>query len=148
MTHRRRLRFSWLPIRVRLTIAFAAVIAIVLVATGAFLYAQFRSDLDAQIDSALLRDAGDVKTLVEFGRGGTVTTSGLGLAQVYDSAGRVVGSSLRVKGERSLTADQAVRATRGELDVDRETLPFGPVAVRAVPVRGPAGNGPWRSRTR
>ncbi len=139
MTHRRPLRFSWLPIRVRLTIAFAGVIAIVLVATGAFLYAQFRRDLDAQIDSALLRDAGDVKTLVEFGRGGAVTTSGLGLAQVYDSAGRVVGSSLKVQGVRLLTADQAVRATRGELDVDRETLPFGPVAVRAIPARGPAG---------
>ena len=112
MSHRRLLlRFSWLPIRVRLTIAFASVMAIVLVATGAFVYAQFRSDLDAQIDNALLRDAGDARTLVEFGRGDTVTSSGLGLAQVYDSAGHVVGSSLKVKGVRLLTVDQAVRAT-------------------------------------
>lgn len=145
MSHRRLLRFSWLPIRVRLTIAFASVITIVLVATGAFLYAQFRSDLDAQIDNALLRDAGDVKTLVEFGRAGAVTTSGLGLAQVYDSAGRVAGSSLKVKDVRLLTVEQAVRATRGELDVDRETLPIGPVAVRAIPARGPGGSEPSRS---
>src|SRR5947209_20033449 len=103
MSHRPQLRFSWLPIRVRLTFAFAGVMAIVLLATGAFLYAQYRSDLDAQIDSALLRDASDVKTLVEFGRSGGVDASGLGLAQVYDAAGRVVGSSLNVKGVRLLT---------------------------------------------
>ena len=139
MSHRPQLRFSWLPIRVRLTFAFAGVMAIVLLATGAFLYAQYRSDLDAQIDSALLRDAGDVKTLVEFGRSGAVDASGLGLAQVYDAAGRVVGSSLKVKGVRLLTVEQAMRAARGELDVDRETLPMGPVAVRAIPARGPAG---------
>ncbi len=113
--------------------------AIVLVATGAFVYAQFRSDLDAQIDNALLREAGDAKTLVEFGRSGAVTSSGLGLAQVYDSTGRVVGSSLKVKGVRLLNVGQAVRATHRELDVDRQTLPIGSVAVRAIPVRGPSG---------
>ena len=127
------LRFSWLPIRVRLTIAFAGVMAAVLIALGAVLYAQFRNDLDDQVDSALLSQAGDVSTLVELGHVGAVTSSGLGLAQVYDSAGRVVGSSLKVRGVRLLTAAEAVRATHGEIDVDRRVLPIGTVAIRAVP---------------
>src|SRR6185437_10225330 len=134
-----RLRFSWLPIRVRLTIAFAAVMAIVLIALGGFLYAQFRTDLDDQVDSALLNQAGDVSTLVEVGRVRAVTNSGLGLAQVYDAAGRIVGSSLKVKGVRLLTTAEAVRATHGELDVDRRVLPLGTVAIRAVPALAPDG---------
>ena len=133
------LRFSWLPIRVRLTLAFAGVMAVVLIVLGALLYAQFRHDLDVQVDNALLSQAGDVQTLVEFGRVGAVTSSGLGLAQVYDAAGRVVGSSLKVKGVRLLTAAEAVRATQGELDVDRRTLPIGTVAIRAIPAVAPGG---------
>ena len=133
------LRFSWLPIRARLTIAFAGVMAAVLIALGVVLYAQFRNDLDDQVDSALLSQAGDVSTLVELGRVGAVTSSGLGLAQVYDSAGRVVGSSLKVRGVRLLTAAEAVRATHGEIDVDRRVLPIGTVAIRAVPALAPEG---------
>jgi signal transduction histidine kinase len=133
------LRFSWLPIRVRLTIAFAGVMAAVLIALGAVLYTQFRNDLDDQVDSALLSQAGDVSTLVELGRVGAVTSSGLGLAQVYDSAGRVVGSSLKVRGVRLLTAAEAVRATHGEIDVDRRVLTIGTVAIRAVPALAPDG---------
>lgn len=128
---------SRLTIRVRLTIAFAGVMAVVLVATGAFLYEQFRSDLDAQTDSALLREARDAKTLIEFGHVGAVTSSGLGLAQVYDSAGHVVGSSLKVNGVRLLSVSEAIRATHGELDVDRRTLSVGTVAVRAIPAVAP-----------
>jgi signal transduction histidine kinase len=132
-------RFSWLPIRVRLTIAFAGVMAAVLIALGTFLYAQFRNDLDTQIDSALLSQAGDAQALVELGRVRAVTSSGLGLAQVYDSTGRVLGSSLKVKGVRLLTASEAVQAVRGEFDVDRRTLPIGTVAIRAIPATSPGG---------
>jgi signal transduction histidine kinase len=132
-------RFSWLPIRIRLTIAFAGVMAVVLIALGAFLDAQFRSDLDAQIDSALLNQASDVQTLIEVGRVRAVTSSGLGLAQVYDASGRVVGSSLKVKGVRLLTPAEAVRATRSQVNVDRRTLSIGTVAIRAIPATAPGG---------
>ena len=54
MAHPRWLtRFSRVPIRARLTIAFVAMMATVLAAAGAFLYAQFRSTLDAQINDEL-----------------------------------------------------------------------------------------------
>jgi hypothetical protein len=51
-------RFSHVPIRVRLTIVFVAIMATVLAAAGVFVYAQFHSTLDAQISDALrLEDA-------------------------------------------------------------------------------------------
>jgi two-component system, OmpR family, sensor kinase len=128
-------RFVRLPIRARLTIAFAAVMAAVLAAAGAFLYAQFRSDLDAQIDSDLLRQAEDVKTLVGDEGVSDINASGLGLAQVYDAGGGLVGSSLKVAGFRLLTPIEAARATRHQERIERRTLDFGAVRIRAIPAR-------------
>ena len=44
---------SRLPIRVRLTLAFALAMAVVLAATGAFLYMRLQSSLDEAIDQGL-----------------------------------------------------------------------------------------------
>ena len=44
---------SRLPIRVRLTLAFALAMAVVLAATGAFLYMRLQSSLDEAIDEGL-----------------------------------------------------------------------------------------------
>ena len=85
-------RAERLPIRVRLTIAFAAVMAAVLAAAGVFLYSQFAADLDAQLDAALRAEATDLAALVEQGGAGAVTVSGEPLAQVFGArrtAGRV-----------------------------------------------------------
>ena len=58
--------FGWLrrlPIRWRLTLAFAGVMAIVLAALIAFLYFHFRSDLDYNIDQSLRARAQEVAGL-------------------------------------------------------------------------------------
>jgi two-component system OmpR family sensor kinase len=136
-------RFIGLPIRARLTIAFAGVMAAVLAAAGSFLYSQFERDLNAQVNSALVSDAQDVKALVEVGRQSAITTSGLGLAQIYDSDGRIVGSSLRARHLRLLTPAEAAHATRRPKPIDKRTLPFGTVRVRAFPAR--AQNGTLRA---
>ena len=129
-----------LPIRARLTIAFVGVMAAVFAALGAFLYAQIESDLDAQVNNALLSEAQDVDALVQVGRVAAISKSGLGLAQVYDAAGRVVGSSLKVGRARLLGPQEAVGATRRQQLIDRRTLSFGIVRVIGIPAFAPDGS--------
>jgi signal transduction histidine kinase len=129
-----------LPIRARLTIAFVGVMAVVFAALGAFVYAQIESDLDAQVNNALLSEAQDVEALVQVGRVAAISKSGLGLAQVYDGAGRVVGSSLKVRGARLLGPREAVEATQRQQLIDRRTLSFGTVRVIGIPAFAPDGS--------
>jgi signal transduction histidine kinase len=142
MTKRQRThsRFVGLPIRVRLTIAFVGVMAAVLAAIGAFVYAQIKSDLDAQVNNALLSEAQDVEALVQVGRVAAISRSGLGLAQVYDADGRVVGSSLKVGRARLLSPGEAVQATERQQLIDRRTLSFGTVRVIGIPAFAPDGS--------
>ena len=137
--HRPLSRFVRLPIRVRLTIAFVGVMAAVLAAVGAFVYAQIGSDLDAQVDNALLSEAQDVEALVQIGRVASISKSGLGLAQVYDAAGGIVGSSLKLRRVRLLLPQEAVRATQRQLLIHRRTLSFGTVRVLGIPAVAPDG---------
>ena len=60
----RRTSFRRLPIRLRLTVAFAGVLAAVLVVGGIALYALFRQDFDQQIDRDLDTRLTDVARLV------------------------------------------------------------------------------------
>ena len=53
-----------IPIRLRLTLAFAATITVVLAATGMFLYLHMGSDLDHSIDKGLRSRTGDIRALV------------------------------------------------------------------------------------
>lgn len=128
-----------LPIRVRLTIAFATAMAAVLAAAGVFVYAQSRSDLDAQIDAALRSDAADLEALVRVGRVGAVTTSGVGLAQVYAADGRVLASSAKARPLRLLTRGEAARAVHRPGRIDRRAS----LRIRAIPAT--ARNGTVRA---
>jgi two-component system OmpR family sensor kinase len=95
--------FGWLrrlPIRWRLTLAFAAVMAILLAALIAFLYFHFRSDLDYNIDQSLRARAQEVAGLTRDenpadtrGALGTLPTNGDNFVQVLDPGGRVLGAS-------------------------------------------------------
>src|SRR4051812_50158239 len=80
-----------LPIRIRLTLAFALVMAVVLAATGAFLYLRLASGLDRTIEQGLRTRAADITALVRQsdtglreGRTGGVDT---GPAQGVDARG-------------------------------------------------------------
>src|SRR5215210_879139 len=89
-----------LPVRVRVTLAFAGVMAVVLLATGLFVYLRLAADLDATIDQGLRSRASDVAALVARS-GGTLASPGRpqlvepgeDLAQVLDESGRVVGAT-------------------------------------------------------
>jgi signal transduction histidine kinase len=126
-------RFARLPIRARLTIAFAAVMAGVLAAAGVFLFAQFRTDLDAQINAALRAQADGVEALVDSGGPAAVASSGAALAQIYAADGRLLASSRNAAGSRFLTTVEARRAARQPLSITRRALPAGSSRVRAVP---------------
>src|SRR4051795_3905382 len=128
-------RADRLPIRVRLTIAFAAVMAAVLVAAGIFLYSQFAADLDAQIDAALRAEATDLTALVKEGGAGAVTFSGEPLAQVYGAGGRLLASTRRATGVRLLAPAEARRATRRPRTIRRPPLPAGAARLPPAPPR-------------
>jgi two-component system, OmpR family, sensor kinase len=120
------------------------VMAAVLAAAGAFLYAQFRGDLDSQLDAALKTEALSAVALADVGRLRAIDqTAGVALVQVYDADGRIIASSTKARGRRLLTAAEAVRATRRTLQIDRRRLASESVRVRAVPAR--TGNGTPRS---
>ena len=82
---------SRLPIRVRLTIAFAAATTLVLIAAAAFVYAQLRADLDESIDATLQARATAVAT--GGAAAGIAGDDEDGFAQVQSPDGRVVDSA-------------------------------------------------------
>jgi two-component system OmpR family sensor kinase len=132
-------RFHRLPIRVRLTVAFAVVMAAVLAGAGVFLFVQIRSDLDAQIDIALHLQAANVVRLVEQGEPQTINSTGSGLAQVYGAGGRLLFSTRAAAGSRLLTPAEAARATSGPYRIEHRALASGSARVLALPARAPNG---------
>jgi two-component system, OmpR family, sensor kinase len=125
--------FRRLPIRVRLTLAFAGVLTAVVVAGGVVLYSEFERDLDEQIDRDLNTRLADVAALVsdEQDPQGALAGSGVGIAQIYGDGGRLLASTPPVASGRLLTAAEVRRAEREELQVDRADTPTGAARLRA-----------------
>jgi two-component system, OmpR family, sensor kinase len=112
---------SRLPIRVRLSLAFAAAMAIVLAALGAFLYFQLRSSLDEQLEARLGAQASAAEA-------GAVVQRDENLAQMLDADGEVI---------RGFDRPLAEPATR-ERFVDRDVagLDDNPYRLLVVPAEG------------
>jgi two-component system OmpR family sensor kinase len=112
---------SRLPIRVRLSLAFAAAMAVVLAALGAFLYFQLRHSLDEQIEASLRAQA-------DAAAAGAVVQREESLAQVLDADGEVI---------RGFVRPLAEPATQ-EHFVDREVagLDDNPYRLLVVPAEG------------
>jgi two-component system, OmpR family, sensor kinase len=128
------------PIRVRLTLAFAGVMAVVLAATGLFLYLHLRSDLDRTIDRGLRSRAADVSALVQQADSGLRDAGarharGAGdVAQILRADGRIFDASPGLGRSRLLTPPQLGAARHGALSVDRAASPVGKIRLLAVPV--------------
>jgi signal transduction histidine kinase len=105
---------SRLPIRLRLTLAFAGVLAVLFSALGVVLYLRFESALDAGIDQALASRAGELAAAVAApGRGIPLaagpqpgTARGAGFGRLLGRAGRVLHGT-------PLAADREPAAERG-----------------------------------
>jgi signal transduction histidine kinase len=113
-----------LPIRLRLTLAFAAAMAIVLAGLGFLLYARMESSLDGAVERTLRGRADDVAALVRFrGIGLPQDSDGLSMkgqtfAQVLDESANVVDSTAELRQPLLSEADVA-RADNGPFFVDR-----------------------------
>jgi len=112
---------------------FAAVLALVLAATGTFVYLRMQTELTATIDRALRSRAADVTALVQqadtglrdAGRGGQQP------AQILDARGRVFDATPGLRGGPVLTRDRLRRALRGRLVIDANGARLLAVPVRA-----------------
>jgi two-component system, OmpR family, sensor kinase len=137
----RRPAFRRLPIRVRLTIAFAGVLTAVLGAGGLVLYTEFEHDLDDVIDRDLNARAADMAALVSEGRdpGRALSESGERLAQIYAPSGRLLATTTAFAGRRALTGRQVRDASHERLRIDRADTPIGDARLRAVPTSGGDG---------
>jgi two-component system, OmpR family, sensor kinase len=137
----RRSAFRRLPIRLRLTIAFAGVLTVVLGASGVVLYSEFERDLDRVIARDLNARAADMAALVSRARDPqlALVESGERLAQLYTPAGRLLASTSALSRTRVLTGPDARDAASRPLQIDRADTPLGPARLRAVPARGGDG---------
>jgi signal transduction histidine kinase len=126
--------FARIPIRLRLTLAFAAAMTLVLAGTGLFLYTRVGATLDRTIDQSLGSRAAAVAALAR--QGGAAGPSGE-ISQVLDPRGRVVGGS---PAGPLLNGRERARANEGTIIVERP-VPGDDETARllARPVDTPAG---------
>ena len=114
--------------RIRLTLAFTAVMAVVLVAVGLFVYSRVGSDLDAALDNSLRSRADDLSAAAADRRTAQASdqdrlvASDESLAQLIGPDGRVVYSSAGLSSGPVLSKDELARAERGPLFMNREAV--------------------------
>jgi two-component system OmpR family sensor kinase len=120
-----------LPIRLRLTLAFAVAMTVVLGVTGVFLYLGTGSSLDEAIDEGLEARLADVSTLVVAGESdlGAIGESSRidpeeSFTQVLDPAGRIVGATPQARGRPVLDRDDLARTeTKSLLRLEQDNVP-------------------------
>jgi heavy metal sensor kinase len=131
-----------LSLRLRLTLAFALVMAVVLAATGLVVYRIFRGDLDGTIDRSLGSRSDEVTALVR--QAGPRLEESLrrvsggeeDFAQVLSPDGAPLAATPQVRGERLLTGEPLSRASRRSVVVEHPPIGRldGSLRLRAVPV--------------
>ncbi len=125
-----------LPIRLRLTLAFTGVIALLLLVAGVFLAREFEGDLDRSLADAQRAQAQDIAALVQAGAGAdAVLASGERYAQVYLADGEMLASTGPARRTRLLEPAELQQALRQPLTVERRPLNGTDVRLRAVPAR-------------
>jgi two-component system OmpR family sensor kinase len=136
---------SRLPIRIRVTLTFAAVMAVVLIAAGFFIDSQLESRLNESIDNGLRSRAGEVSALVReevSGLGASDTNrlieSDESFAQVLRPDGTVVSSTAQLGDQPVLYASDLEQATPEStfFELDEGAAPGieGRVRLLATPV--------------
>jgi signal transduction histidine kinase len=113
-----------MPIRLRLTLAFTAVMALVLVAIGLFVYSRVGSDLDAALDQSLRSRADDLAvTAASLGGAGNdqdpLVASDESLTQLIGPDGTVVYASPGIGSTPLLGGTELAQARRGPVFLDR-----------------------------
>jgi signal transduction histidine kinase len=139
---------SRLPIRLRVTLAFTAAMALVLVAVGLFLYFRLEARLDESIDNGLRSRAGEVSALArtpERTLGGAHNASLIepaeSFAQVLTPAGRIVDSTPQLQDRPVLSRSELAQAAASPTFFERSGLPGIDATARllAAPIDTPSG---------
>lgn len=137
-----------IPLRLRLTLVFAGVMAVLLGGAGIILRASLAGSIDASINASLRARAGDVAALVAQADEGLaeagqspLTEAGESFAQVLDRRGRVVDATPLLRATPLLDPAELSRAARGTLIVDRSEIQGveGPTRLLATPADGDEG---------
>jgi two-component system OmpR family sensor kinase len=117
------------PIRIRLTLAFTAVMAAVLVAVGLFVYGRVGSDLDHALDTSLRTRADDLAATASAAGSDPIeqvrprlVERDESLAQVIGPSGDVLYGSPGFENVPLLAGDELARAHRSPVFVDRDSV--------------------------
>jgi len=142
---------SRVPIRLRVTLAFAAVMALVLAIVGLFLYLRLEHQLNESIDHGLLSRGAEASTLVRAAAGGglddveanPLIEADESFAQVLRADGEVVDATAQLGDQPVLDAAEVERAlvepTFFERDSDAVSGVEGRARLLAAPVDTPDG---------
>jgi two-component system, OmpR family, sensor kinase len=134
---------SRLPIRLRLTAAFALAMVLVLAAAGLFVYIRLGDDLDESVNTGL-----EVRGAAVAGSGDAAGAAAEdpeeGFAQVLSTDGEVLDDAGDVRGSVLTDAERARAAAGATVVVEREVpgvegttrIRAGPMTAQAVPPRG------------
>jgi two-component system, OmpR family, sensor kinase len=119
---------SRLPIRVRVTLAFAVVMAIVIGALALFIYLRLQNELNRTIDQGLRSRGGDVGALVARSGGGFQDPGSEldreeSFAQVLTPDGGIVDATPQLSGGSVLTPVELAEAASGPSFFDRGSVP-------------------------
>jgi two-component system OmpR family sensor kinase len=134
-----------LPIRLRVAAGFAAAMALVLAATGLFVYARLGDDLSRALDQDLRLRAQDLSALVRSGHGSLardgatrLVERGESFAQLVGPDGRVVDATPGLGGRSLLGPRERHAALHGSRFVDVPSVPGldEPARLLAVSVGG------------
>ena len=135
---------SRLPIRIRLTAAFALATLLVLTGAGLFVYLRLRADLDERVDVTLASRADAVTARQAASRhpratGATLEEPDESFVQLYSRSGRLLDGAGGVR-RPALTAREARDAADGKVVAERR-LPGidGTARVAAKPIATGAG---------
>ncbi len=132
-----------LPIRLRVTAAFALAMAVVLASAGWFIYARLGSHLATALDLELSVRAQDLGAVVGqsggsfgSGKGIQLIESGESYAQLLAATGRVLDGTVKLERASILTAAQLNVALRGPVFANRGPVPGldEPSRLLATPV--------------
>ena len=130
-----------LPIRLRLTLVFALVMAVVLLLAGWLVYARLSTNLNNALDEQLRSRGQDVSALVRRegslrSTHGTLIERGETFAELLNMSGSVVDSTSPV-GRKALLPPELARALRGPVFINRSSVPGldEPARMLALPVQ-------------
>jgi heavy metal sensor kinase len=139
---------SRMPIRLRVTLVFAAVMTVVFIAVGLFLHVRLGDQLDESIDNGLRTRGGEVSALVRASGSALESSGDLQLieaeesfAQVLSADGEVLDSTPQLDGSPVIDQPEVDEALQAPVFVERESLPGveGRARLLATPVETGSG---------